>query len=76
MREQISQELEDETKQLREALAQRDAQIASNEAASQILSQFIRNGEAEMVDGQVRLTPSKQRPNYIGNSFEESSLMN
>ena len=60
MKDQLTQELEKETTELKQQLMQRQQEAASNQAASQILSQFINDGQAEMDDrGQVRLTPNK-----------------
>ena len=71
MKEQLTQELERETSELKQRLAAKEQEAASNLAASQILQQFIANGEAEMnEEGGVRLTPSK-----IRNLSNEDSFM-
>ena len=68
-RDRLSQEVERQTKNLRNQLAQREQESQNNQNAASILSQFINSGDAQINEhGEVVLTP-----NRIKN--EESSLM-
>ena len=50
MREQMTQELEVESKNLRKRLEEQEKLSASNQSAANILSQFIHDGHAELND--------------------------
>ena len=50
MREQMTQELEVESKNLRKRLEEQEKLSAPNQSASNILSQFIYDGHAELND--------------------------
>ena len=69
VREKIQEEVERQTKNLKNQLAQREAEAQNNQNAASILSQFINSGDAEIDEmGNVKLTPNRIRN-------EESSLM-
>ena len=50
MREQMTKELEVESKNLRERLKEQEKLSASNQSAANILSQFFHDGHAELND--------------------------
>ena len=59
MREQMTQELEHETKNLRKKLEDSQKEALSNQSAVNILKQFINENHAELNgQGQVRLVPN------------------
>ena len=69
VREKIQQEVELQTKNLKNQLAQKESEAQNNQNAASILSQFINSGDAEIDEmGNVKLTPNRIRN-------EESSLM-
>ena len=58
----MARELEVESKNLRKRLAEQDQVLASRNSATDILTQFIHDGHAEIDDhGQVRLLPNSIR---------------
>ena len=61
-REQISQEVERQTKNLKNQLAQRESEARNNQNAASILNEFISKGDAAVDDmGNVILTPNRIR---------------
>ena len=48
VREKIQEEVERQTKNLKNQLAQREAEAQNNQNAASILSQFINSGDAEI----------------------------
>ena len=70
-REQLSQEVERQTKSLKNQLAQKEHEARNNQSAAEILSGFINKGDLALDErGQVVLTP-----NRIKNHDEDEDSM-